>query len=79
MLGLVCLTAPIFLVQLSFSTISMSLILRESIHVLACDSTRRRPRKIEAGTSHEHHIQVACRRVFLYFFVLSLGETIRRD
>ena len=55
----------------------MSLILRESIHVLACDSTRRRPRKIEAGTSHENHIQVACRRVFLYFFVLSIGETIR--
>jgi hypothetical protein len=65
------------LVQLCFSTISMSLILRESIHVLACDSTRRRPRKIEAGTSHENHIQVACRRVSLYFFVLSIGETIR--
>ena len=53
----------------------MSLILRESIHVLACDSTRRRPRKIEAGTSHENHIQVACRRVSLYFFVLCIGET----
>lgn len=54
-----------------------SLILKESIHVLACDSTRRRPRKIEAGTLHENHIQVACRRVFIYFLVFNIGETIR--
>ena len=55
----------------------MAFTLRESIHVLAFDSTRRRPRKIEAGTSHENHIQVAYRRVSIYFFVLYIGETIR--
>jgi hypothetical protein len=38
--------------------------------VLACDSTRRRPRKIEAGTSHENSIEVANRHRSLNLFVL---------
>ena len=49
-------------------------ILRESIHVLACDSTRQRPRKIEAGTSHENLIQVAHGHVNTRFFVLYFDD-----
>ena len=51
-------------------------ILRESIPMLAYESTWRRPGSIEAGKSHENHIQVASRHVFLYFFVLNFGEAI---
>ena len=44
--------------------------LRESIHVLACDSTQRRLGKIEAGKPYENSIEVANRHRNLYLFVL---------
>jgi hypothetical protein len=45
-------------------------VLKESIHVLACDSTWQRPGKIEAGKSHENSIQVANGHCIYRYFVL---------
>ena len=46
-----------------------SLILKESIHVLACDSTWRRLGKIEAGKPYENSIEVANSHLYLYLFI----------
>ena len=54
-------------------------ILRESNHVVACDSTRRRPRKIEAGKSNENHTNVADSHFSIYFFVSNFSDVDRSD
>jgi len=46
------------------------LILKESNHMRACDSTYRRIGNIEAGKPYENFIEVANRHRYLYLFVL---------
>ena len=46
------------------------LILRESIHVLAYNSTWRRLGKIEAGKPYENSSEVANSHRYIYLFVL---------
>ena len=45
-------------------------VLKESIHLLACESTWRRLGKIEAGKPYENSIEAAHRHRYIYLFVL---------